>query len=168
MKRRHLMMGGVAALGLGACTQSKFKTYNGPEVTFIVVNKEARSMYLFHNDTVLKEYVIDLGFAPIGDKFYEGDGKTPEGRYFIDRRNPNSRFHLSLGISYPNGRDRAEAAALGKPPGGDIFIHGNSNLFRQGRKGTEDWTWGCIAVTDREMEDVYAMVRNGTPIQINP
>lgn len=166
MKRRHLLMGGVAAFGLGACTQqSKFKTYNGPEVTYIVVHKEARRMFLLHNDRVLREYDVDLGFAPIGDKFFEGDGRTPEGTYLIDRRNPNSKFHLSLGISYPNEIDLAEAAALGKPPGGDIFIHGNSNLFR---RGTEDWTWGCIAVTDREMEDIYAMVRDGTPIQINP
>lgn len=165
MKRRHLLMGGVAALGLGACTESKFKTYRGPEVTYVVVNKEARKMYLMHHNRVLKDYQIDLGFAPLGDKFYEGDGKTPEGTYLIDRRNPNSKFHLSLGISYPNRQDRAEAAALGKPPGGDIFIHGNSNLFRR-EKG--DWTWGCIAVTDKEMEDIYAMVRDGTPIQINP
>ena len=166
MKRRHLMMGGAAAMGLGACSSSsKFKTYNGPDVTYIVVNKEARRMYLMHDDKVLKDYDIDLGFAPIGDKFFEGDGRTPEGTYIIDRRNPNSQFYLSLGISYPNARDRAEAAALGKPPGGDIFIHGNSSPFKRKR---EDWTWGCIAVTNREMEDVYAMVRNGTPIQINP
>ncbi|MEL6450966.1 MAG: L,D-transpeptidase family protein [Pseudomonadota bacterium] len=165
MKRRHLVMGGAAAFGLGACSQSKFRRYNGPEVTYIVVNKEARRMYLLHNDRVLKDYDIDLGFAPIGDKFFEGDGKTPEGTYLIDRRNPNSKFHLSLGISYPNAQDRAEAAALGKPPGGDIFIHGKSDPFKRNR---EDWTWGCIAVTNREMEDVYAMVRNGTPIQINP
>ena len=166
MKRRHLLMGGVAAAGLGACApQSKFKAYNGPEVTYIVVNKDARRMYLFHNDKILRDYVIDLGFEPIGDKFFEGDGRTPEGNYFIDRRNPDSRFYLSLGISYPNARDRAEAAALGKPPGGDIFIHGESSPFRRRR---EDWTWGCIAVTNREMEDVYAMVRNGTPIKINP
>ncbi|MEM6660054.1 MAG: L,D-transpeptidase family protein, partial [Pseudomonadota bacterium] len=85
--------------------------------------------------------------------------------YLIDRRNPNSQFHLSLGISYPNARDRAEAARIGKPPGGDIFIHGNNTGFRTGKA---DWTWGCIAVTNREMEEVYAMVRNGTPIQINP
>ena len=165
MKRRHLMLGGVAALGLGACSQSKFKRYNGPEVTYIVVNKDARRMYLMHHARVLKDYDIALGFAPIGDKFFEGDGRTPEGTYIIDRRNPNSKFHLSLGISYPNARDRAEAAALGKPPGGDIFIHGNSDPFK---KGTDDWTWGCIAVTNREMEQVYAMVRNGTPIRINP
>ncbi|MEX0370501.1 MAG: murein L,D-transpeptidase family protein [Tateyamaria sp.] len=165
MKRRHLMMGGAAAMGLGACSQSKFRTYSGPDVTYVVVNKEARRMYLLHDDRVLKDYDIDLGFAPIGDKFFEGDGRTPEGTYIIDRRNPNSKFYLSLGISYPNAQDRIEAAALGKPPGGDIFIHGESSPFKRQR---EDWTWGCIAVTNREMEDVYAMVRNGTPIQINP
>ena len=166
MKRRHLVMGGAAAMSLGACSSSsKFKTYRGPDVTYIVVNKDARRMYLMHDDKILKDYDIDLGFAPVGDKFFEGDGRTPEGTYIIDRRNPNSQFHLSLGISYPNTRDRMEAAALGKPPGGDIFIHGESSPFKRRR---EDWTWGCIAVTNREMEDVYAMVRNGTPIQINP
>lgn len=165
MKRRHLLLSGVALATLGACAPpSKFKTYNGPEVTFIVVNKGARRMYLMHNDEVLKEYDFDLGFAPIGDKFYEGDGRTPEGLYYIDRRNPNSRFHLSIGISYPNAKDRAEAAALGKSPGGDIFIHGEPKRFKRDR----DWTWGCIAIPNDQMEDVYAMVRNGTPIQINP
>jgi len=167
MKRRHLMMGGIAALGVSACTtqSSKFKTYHGPPVTFVVINKEARRMYLMNQNDILKSFDVDLGFAPIGNKFFEGDGRTPEGTYLIDRRNPNSKFHLSLGISYPNAVDRAEAAALGKPPGGDIFIHGNSNLYRS---KTADWTWGCVAVTDEEMEDVYAMVRTGTPIQINP
>lgn len=164
MKRRDLIAGAAATAALGGCATSKFKKYNGPDVTFIVVNKEARKMYLFHNDRVLKNYDIDLGFAPAGDKKIEGDGKTPEGRYFIDRRNPNSKFHLSLGISYPNAKDRAEARRLGKSPGGDIFIHGKPNPFKK----DTDWTWGCIAVTNREMEDVYAMVRNGTPIQINP
>jgi murein L,D-transpeptidase YafK len=167
MKRRHLMMGGIAALGVSACTtqSSKFKTYHGPPVTFVVVNKEARRMYLMNQNDVLKSFDIDLGFAPIGNKYFEADGRTPEGTYLIDRRNPNSKFHLSLGISYPNAVDRAEAAAIGKPPGGDIFIHGNSNLYR---RKTADWTWGCVAVTDEEMEDIYAMVRTGTPIQINP
>ncbi len=121
-------------------------------------------MYLLHNDTVLKNYDIDLGFAPSGDKQIEGDGKTPEGLYFIDRRNPNSKFYLSLGISYPNAKDVAEARRLGQRPGGDIFIHGKPNPFKR----DTDWTWGCIAVTNKEMEDVYAMVQNGTPIQINP
>ncbi len=166
MKRRHVIVGAAAAITLGGCAQrSKFKTYRGPEVTYIVVNKQDREMFLFHNDKVLKKYRIDLGFAPIGDKYHEGDGKTPEGYYTIDRRNPESKFHLSLGISYPNAQDRAQAKALGKRPGGDIFIHGRS---KPGRRGKEDWTWGCIALPDDQMEDVYAMVRTGTPIKINP
>ncbi|MCO4840316.1 MAG: L,D-transpeptidase family protein [Rhodobacteraceae bacterium] len=166
MKRRNLILTGIAAALVSSCSsKSKFKTYRGPEVTFIVVNKSERKMFLFHKNSVLKEYDFDLGFAPIGDKFYEGDGRTPEGTYFIDRRNPNSKYHLSIGISYPNARDRAEAATLGKPPGGDIFIHGESNRLKLGKN---DWTWGCIAVPNREMEEIYSMVQNGTPIKINP
>ncbi|MDB9944870.1 L,D-transpeptidase family protein [Ascidiaceihabitans sp.] len=166
MKRRNFILTGIAAALVSSCSsKSKFKTYRGPEVTFIVVNKSERKMFLFHKNSVLKEYDFDLGFAPIGDKFYEGDGRTPEGTYFIDRRNPNSKYHLSIGISYPNARDRAEAATLGKPPGGDIFIHGESNRLKLGRN---DWTWGCIAVPNREIEEIYSMVKNGTPIKINP
>ncbi|KEJ96982.1 L,D-transpeptidase catalytic domain [Pseudosulfitobacter pseudonitzschiae] len=165
MKRRALILGGVAAAIVPACTPSKFKRYNGPAVTFVVVNKSQRQMFLLHKDRVLKAYTIDLGFAPIGHKFFEGDGRTPEGVYLIDRRNPNSKFHLSVGISYPNEKDRAFAEEMGKSPGGDIFIHGNSD---KRKKGQNDWTWGCIAVTDKEIEDVYAMVGDGTPIQINP
>ena len=167
MKRRHLILAGIATAIVGACssTKSKFQSYNGPKVTYVVVNKADRKMFLFNNNKVLKEYDFDLGFSPIGDKIFEGDGRTPEGNYFIDRRNPNSKFHLSLGISYPNAKDRAEAAALGKPPGGDIFIHGKSDRRKLGKN---DWTWGCIAVPNREMELIYVMVENGTPIQINP
>ena len=167
MKRRHLIHAGIATAIVGACssTKSKFQSYNGPKVTYVVVNKADRKMFLFNNNKVLKEYDFDLGFSPIGDKIFEGDGRTPEGNYFIDRRNPNSKFHLSLGISYPNAKDRAEAAALGKPPGGDIFIHGKSDRRKLGKN---DWTWGCIAVPNREMELIYVMVENGTPIQINP
>lgn len=158
----------VAAIVAG-CSPSKFRSYNGPEVTSIVVNKAARKMYLMHNETVLRDYEFELGFAPVGDKQIEGDGKTPEGTYIIDRRNPNSQFHLSLGISYPNAQDIAEARALGKDPGGDIFIHGQPNAFKR-RRGSvgDDWTWGCIAVTNREMEEIYAMVKNGTVITIRP
>ena len=158
----------VAALATG-CTQSKFRSYDGPEVTSIVVNKAARRMYLLHDTEVLRDYEFELGFAPVGDKQVEGDGKTPEGTYIIDRRNPNSQFHLSLGISYPNSQDVAEARALGKSPGGDIFIHGQPNALKSRRRSKgDDWTWGCIAVTNREMEEIYAMVRNGTVITIRP
>ncbi|MCU0899678.1 MAG: L,D-transpeptidase family protein [Cypionkella sp.] len=152
------------ALVLASCSNSKFKTYNGPAVTSVQVHKSDRKMYLLHHDRVLKTYDIALGFAPAGHKQFEGDGKTPEGTYFIDRRNPNSEFHLSLGISYPNAADRAFAAAHGKSPGGDIFIHGGPNK----KVSRRDWTAGCVAVTDKEMERIYAMVKDGTPIHILP
>lgn len=154
----------IGALCLLASCGSKFQRYNGPEVTYIMAFKEERKLVLLHNDQVLRTYDFELGFAPTGDKFVEGDGKTPEGRYFIDRKNPNSSFHLSIGISYPNAQDRAEAAELGKSPGGDIFIHGTPRKWRK----TDDWTWGCLAVTNREMEEIYAMVNVGTPIEIYP
>lgn len=162
MNRATFLKGLAALTVLGACS-SKFKTYNGPEVTRILVYKERRRIYLLHHTQVLKAYDIDLGFAPVGHKQVEGDGKTPEGEYFIDRRNPDSSFHLSLGISYPNEADRAAAEELGKSPGGDIFIHGARR--RRDRRGP-DWTWGCIAVSNREMEDIYSMVRTGTPISL--
>jgi murein L,D-transpeptidase YafK len=119
---------------------------------------------------VLESYDIDLGFSPEGHKQFEGDGRTPEGLYFIDRRNPNSAYHLSIGISYPNAADRAFAAAQGKSPGGDIFIHGGPQTPRDKARArqTRDWTWGCVALTDREMEEIYAMVRDGTPVWILP
>ncbi len=164
MKRRTLILGGTALVALGACGDSKFKRYNGPEVTYIVVNKRARRMMLLHHDRVLEDYRINLGFAPVGHKTFEGDGRTPEGLYWIDRRNPNSNFHLSLGISYPNERDREVAAAMGKSPGGDIFIHGQKNPRKKDKR---DWTWGCISVTNDQIEDIYAMVRDGTPIAIH-
>ncbi len=151
-------------LALGACS-SKFKRYNGPEVTRVVVEKANRRMYLLHYDKVLESYDIDLGFAPRGHKAREGDGRTPEGRYTIDRRNPNSNFHLSIGISYPNEADIEAAREAGVSPGGDIFIHGAARPFdRQG----PDWTAGCISVTNKEMEWIYAMVKDGTVIDIHP
>ena len=157
----------LAATLLSACGSSKFRTYNGPEVTQVVVDKGQRRMFLMHHNRVLKQYPVKLGFSPTGHKMVEGDGRTPEGHYVIDRRNPNSKYHLSIGIDYPNERDMALAEALGKSPGGDIFIHGGPP---RGTKidGKSDWTWGCIAITDKQIEQVYAMVKNGTPIYIAP
>lgn len=156
----------IALCGLLPGCASKFKTYDGPEVTRVLVYKESRRMYLMHQESALRTYPIDLGFAPVGDKRVEGDGKTPEGDYLIDRKNPNSDFHLSLGINYPTDNDRDEAKELGQGPGGDIFIHGGPRLGRD-RTGP-DWTAGCISVTNDEIEDIYAMVRVGTPISIYP
>lgn len=164
MQISRLLLIFVVAFGLSACS-SKFKTYDGPEVTRIYVLKGERRMLLMNNDKTLKDYRIGLGFAPFGDKQFEGDGRTPEGEYFIDRRNPDSRYHLSIGISYPAPHDIAEARALGVSPGGDIFIHGRGKFYQKGR---EDWTAGCIAVKDEEIEDIYAMVRDGTPITVLP
>ena len=155
----------VAALAvLVACGGSKFQAYNGPAVTLIEVHKADRKMYLLSGAQVLKVYNIKLGGNPVGDKQYEGDQKTPEGAYLITHRNPRSAYHLSLGISYPNDADRAEAKALGREPGGDIFIHGANN--RGASRG--NWTVGCIAVSDRQIEEIYAMVTPGTRINIFP
>ena len=155
----------VLALTLASCGSTKFRKYRGPAVTLVVVDKSERNMWLYHNEQILKTYDVDLGRSPSGHKQVEGDGKTPEGDYIIDRRNPNSQYHLSIGISYPNEQDVAVAKAQGKEPGGEIFIHGRSR-YRGGNYG--DWTAGCIAVTDREVETIYAMVRDGTPITIRP
>lgn len=167
MRGLAILIGLVAVLALPGCA-SKFKTYTGPEVTRVVVMKGERKMYLLHHQEVLKSYDIELGFAPQGDKRIEGDGRTPEGHYLIDRRNPNSDFHLSIGLDYPREEDIAEALKLGKKPGGDIFIHGQPNAKAWLQRTGPDWTAGCIAVKNREMEDIYAMVRDGTPISIYP
>lgn len=157
--RRTLLTSAAALFALSACS-NKFRVYTGPTVTSVVVQKGARRMFLMHNNTVLEDYDFELGFAPVGHKRIEGDGRTPEGAYRINRKNPNSSFYLSVGIDYPNDADRAHAHAMGKSPGGDIFIHGTPRISR----GKDDWTAGCIAVKDREIEDIYAMVDVGTPI----
>jgi murein L,D-transpeptidase YafK len=155
----------IIALGfvLAACAP-KFRTYDGPAVTLVEVHKAKRKMYLISGDTVLKTYTIKLGGNPVGHKQFEGDMKTPEGSYLITHRNPNSAYHLSLGISYPNQQDRAFAQSQGKRPGGDIFIHGGPDQWFAGRY----WTAGCIAVTDGQMEEIFAMVNPGTKINIYP
>ncbi|MFU8822712.1 L,D-transpeptidase family protein [Yoonia sp.] len=158
-----MMIGAAAGLaGCSAKTTPAIPQYFGPDVTRIQVFKEHRTMQLLHNNTLLRQYKIDLGFNPRDHKEQEGDGRTPEGAYRIDRQNPNSRFHLSIGISYPNADDVARAQSMGVKPGGDIFIHGTPSAWA----GVPDWTWGCIAVTNDEMEEVYSMVRVGTKIFI--
>jgi len=154
-----------AMLGLAACLHApKPYAYHGEKVTAIEVHKADRKMYLLHGHKVLKEYDIQLGGNPVGQKRFEGDGKTPEGAYRITQHNPKSTYHLSLRISYPNDAQRAYAKAAGKAPGGDIFIHGQPSWTTV--KG--DWTMGCIAVTDKQIEEIYAMVKDGTQINIFP
>lgn len=162
LSRRKAILAAIAGF-LAACS-SKFRQYDGPPVTRIQVFKGARVMQLLNGTTQLAAYRFELGFAPEGHKVVEGDGRTPEGAYRIDRKNPVSRFHLSLGISYPNSRDIEVAAALGQSPGGDIFFHGTPEEY----VGEPDWTWGCLAVTNEEIEEMYAMVEVGTPVFIYP
>lgn len=153
----------AALAGCGQPT-TKFRNYQGPQVTGLVLYKSRRRLYVMHGAQAIKAYDFELGGDPVGHKIMEGDGKTPEGTYFIARHNPNSRYHLSLQVSYPDAEDVARAAALGVSPGGDIMIHGTPREVRR----ADDWTAGCIAVADREMEDIYAMVADGTPITIYP
>lgn len=150
----------------GKAPQSKFKAYSGPPVTEIQVKKSERKMYLLSGSKVLKKYDVGLGFNPVGHKSFEGDGRTPEGIYFINRQNPNSAYHLSLGISYPDQQDVARALAVGLKPGGDIMIHGRGPMGNRAK--LIDWTAGCIAVDDSEIEEIFAMVKPGVPIVIYP
>jgi len=139
---------------------------------FVLIEKAARRLTLLREDKPLKSYDIALGGAPLGPKQQEGDSKTPEGRYVLDWRNPNSKFHLSLHISYPTADQHAAAKAQGRSAGGDIMIHGqpNSTKLAAGllEKLPGDWTDGCIAVSNAEMEEIWRTVPNGTPIEIRP
>lgn len=136
----------------------------------VVVAKADRTLTLYHGSQVLRTYMIALGRTPTGPKEEQGDGRTPEGVYVIDGRNPQSAFHRSLHVSYPNGDDRRRAARRRVRPGGDIMIHGLPNGL--GALGAahvlRDWTEGCIAVTDAEIEEIWRMVPNGTRIEIRP
>ncbi len=136
----------------------------------IVIEKKARRLMLISKGEVLKTYKIALGGSPIGPKERQGDNKTPEGTYFIDSRNKDSRYHLSLHISYPNERDKKRAKELGVSPGGNIMLHGIKNDFSWvGDHHTEvDWTKGCIAVTDEEIEEIDKVAPNGTIVEIRP
>lgn len=148
-------------------TVSAFR--NGP-ADKILVEKGERRMTLFAKGKVLKTYNIALGGDPVGPKERQGDNKTPEGMYRIDSRNRDSQYHLSLHISYPNEKDKKRARQLGVSPGGDIMIHGLKNGFSwAGEFHTGvDWTKGCIAVTDEEIEEIDKLVPNGTPVEIRP
>lgn len=136
----------------------------------ILIEKKERRLMLISKGEVIKTYKIALGGNPIGQKERQGDNKTPEGIYFIDSRNKDSHYHLSLHISYPNERDKKRAKELGVPPGGNIMIHGIKNGFSWvGDSHTEvNWTKGCIAVTDKEIEEISKLAPNGTIVEIRP
>ncbi len=142
----------------------------GVVVDSIDVSKSDHRLTAYAHQQPVRTYPIAIGKNPIGAKEYEGDLKTPEGHYHIYDKNPNSRYHKNLGVSYPNAADAAHAKILGKPPGGDIKIHGMAKKqFYIGRwHRFADWTNGCIALTNEEVDELYEHTPVGTPINIRP
>jgi murein L,D-transpeptidase YafK len=152
-----------------ALEQKVFVFQKGP-ADKILIEKKERRLTLISRGKALKAYKIALGGNPNGPKERQGDNKTPEGTYFIDSRSKDSPYHISLHISYPNDKDRQRARKLGVYPGGDIMIHGIKNgLSWAGELHTQvDWTKGCIAVTDEEIEEIEKLAPNGTIVEIRP
>lgn len=134
----------------------------------IVIEKAARRMQLFQDGKVVRTFAIALGFTPDGDKVRQGDGKTPEGEFTVNRKNGASAFTLSLGLDYPQPEDIARAIESGYSPGGDIFIHGQPNALPEGFKLKGDWTAGCIAVSNTEIREIWAATPIGTTVEIRP
>lgn len=141
-----------------------------PRINQVLVRKQERRLYLMADDIVVRSYRVSLGDNPVGHKLYEGDQRTPEGSYTLDWRNSESDFYKSIHISYPNETDRSQAEAWGLDPGGSIMIHGLPN--EAGDLAFAyiglDWTNGCIAVDNAEMDEIWQLVSDGTPIKILP
>jgi murein L,D-transpeptidase YafK len=141
-----------------------------PVAEKVVIEKAERKLHLIKDGEAFRTFDIALGIRPIGDKESEGDFRTPEGQYLLDTRNPNSDFFLSIHISYPNRQDTQQATAKGLPPGGAIMIHGQPNTPTRSEAyyRTQDWTNGCIAVSNSDMIDIWLMTASNTPIEILP
>jgi murein L,D-transpeptidase YafK len=163
----------TVALGAGVFAWANWpagRLDRGVRADRVVVEKAARRLHLVKDGRVLKTYRVALGGNPLGHKQQEGDQRTPEGEYLIDRRNPASSYHLALHVSYPSPEDTSRATRARVAPGGDIMIHGLRNgLGWMGRlHRLRDWTAGCVAVTDREIEEIWHAVPDGTPISLQP
>jgi murein L,D-transpeptidase YafK len=162
-------LGGVI-IAVAVFAAAPLRADKTPQADRIVVLKSQRTLTLLHNGKQLKSYKVALGGDPLGPKTRQGDNKTPEGEYTIDSRNSRSQFHLSLHISYPNAADRERARKLGVNPGGDIMIHGLPPQWASigAAHRQSDWTLGCIAVTNPEIQEIWALVPVGTRIEIKP
>ncbi|MDH5455002.1 MAG: L,D-transpeptidase family protein [Gammaproteobacteria bacterium] len=162
---KYLVLALLALLAPGLSQASEF-----PLADRVVIEKSARKLHLMRDGKAFRTFRIALGIRPVGDKKREGDFRTPEGRYVLDRRNPNSEYFLSIRVSYPNRVDRLEAAELGVDPGGAIMIHGQPNEPSRSETyyRTQDWTNGCIAVSNSDMIDIWLMTGENTPIEIKP
>lgn len=166
MNRRSLVLLGAALIFSGAsgCTLASPAVGSSGKADGILVKKKDRKLLLMRDGKLLKSYQVQLGSNPEGPKLRQGDGKTPEGTYRISGRNPQSQYHLSLRVSYPSPEDRRRAAKAGVSPGGDIFVHGMPNWTKKSLEG--DWTAGCIAVKNADMEEIWDSVPVGCPISI--
>jgi murein L,D-transpeptidase YafK len=166
----RLLLALLAAGCLVGCATKPPETVAAADL--VVVKKSERKLQLIRGGDVVREYRVALGDNPVGHKFRQGDERTPEGDYVLDWRNPNSQFYRSIHVSYPNERDRLFARALGQDPGGMIMIHGKPNYISSPRVLAEydrrDWTNGCIAVANHEMDEIWTAVKDGTPIRIEP
>jgi murein L,D-transpeptidase YafK len=161
-----LLIGGIYVYAHRVCNPVPV----GTMIDRIVVEKSARKLSIFAGDKQLKSYRVALARNPIGAKEEEGDMKTPEGLYWIDWRNPESDYHLSLHVSYPSEEDNARAAKRGVNAGFDIMVHGirNGGGWIGAFHRTHDWTAGCIALSDEEIEELYRVTPDWTPIEIRP
>lgn len=144
-------------------------------ITEVKIYKANRVVKLMHGDQTIQSYPMRLGFDPLGHKVQEGDGKTPEGQYILDWRNPKSAFYKSLHINYPNAQDQATAKQLGVSAGGDVMIHGSATSSQIEKLPSlmsylpqKDWTWGCVAVRNVDMDEIWKLVDDGTVITIYP
>ena len=141
----------------------------GERADFVLIDKSERKLWLYQDGKVIRAYSgLQYGDAPVGHKQFEGDERTPEGRYTISYGNEQSSYYLSLYIDYPNAQDRAFANARGRSPGGLIFIHGQPNGLPFDARVPGDWTDGCIAMSNAEIAEVWSLVPDGTPIEIRP
>jgi len=153
-----------------AASEAQARTSSTEKVDRVLVFKHQHILRLLHGGHVLKEYKVALGGSPVGPKTQQGDHKTPEGIYVLDSRNARSQFYKSLHISYPTAEQRAAARKRGVSPGGDVFVHGLPSHYRAvgAAHRLYDWTDGCVAVTDQEMDEIWLAVADGTPIEIRP
>lgn len=160
----------TVALTLSLLTLSSIASATLPKADKVVVIKSKRLMMLLKDGEIIKSYKISLGKNPVGHKLQAGDQKTPEGAYVLNSRKQNSKYHLAINISYPNESDIQNAQKLGVSPGNSIAIHGLPKDFEDVDKFQRrlDWTDGCIAVTNAEIEEIWQLVPDGTPIEIKP
>lgn len=161
---------GLFALLLALPWQGALLASEFPLADKVVIEKSKRELHLIKDGEPFRTFRISLGLVAVGDKQREGDFKTPEGLYTLDRRNPNSEFFLSIHVSYPNFDDVRSARAKGVEPGGAIMIHGQPNepTRSEAYYRTQDWTNGCIAVSNSDMIDIWLMTSDNTPIEIRP